>query len=104
MSDQLKLERSKIGDEQRPLYPDCGTCYYCGRPWPVCKAHDTPYNDYKSCFPLCEDCWEELTPQERLPYYRQLWFKWKSFGHKDCNGVPWETTWEIMKQAVMAGL
>lgn len=32
------------------------------------------------CFPLCEDCWSELTPEQRVPYYEQLADVWRQGG------------------------
>lgn len=53
-----------------------GKCLRCKRPWSVCRGHDTPYNSHGgACFPLCEECWAKITPQERWPYYVTLNFK-----------------------------
>lgn len=54
-----------------------------------------------SSFPLCEECWQALTPKTRLPYYRQLIDerkKWDTATEKS------EDTWPRMKAAVEAGL
>lgn len=81
--------------------PDFGRCR-CGR---CCvpylhelngpKFHDTMYAESSSCFPLCEACWWELTPEERLPFYRTLFESWaieKS-----------EALWSQISEAVLAG-
>lgn len=53
-----------------------GSCGRCGTPWPVANYHNTKFCEHGGCFPLCEDCWQELeTPEARLPYYREL-MKW----------------------------
>lgn len=57
-------------------------CSHCERPWNICKGHDTKWNERNSCFPLCEDCWSELTVEERLPHYVRLWSEWKT---DDCR-------------------
>ena len=53
-------------------YGDCGRCH---RTWNICDGHDTDYGDGWGCFPLCKECWSELTIEERLPYYYDLVFK-----------------------------
>ncbi len=39
--------------------------------------HVTYYNERSGGFPLCNSCWETLTPKERLPYYREMYDEWK---------------------------
>jgi hypothetical protein len=59
------------------------------------------YSDSKGCFPLCESCWSELTPETRLPYYKELYESWLSFGEelkKDCEGL-----YPLMEKAVLDG-
>jgi hypothetical protein len=34
-------------------------------------------------FPLCEECWGELSPIERLPYYEQIIKKWGNVSEED---------------------
>ena len=58
-------------------------CRRCWRSWRIAEGHYTEYKAWtaedpvrRSCFPLCRECWAELTPDERLPYYRQLVEKW----------------------------
>lgn len=61
-------------------------------------GHSTPYNVASGCFPLCEACWSELSPDERLPYYRQLWQRWLRDGVD--KGVE---EWRNIEASVMAG-
>ena len=96
--DKLTLRKLQ-GKAARPLFPGFGTCYRCERPWPICKHHDTQYTEGSGCFPLCEDCWSELTPQERLPYYYQLWRSWVSLSDKKEDIVDWQ----LIKTAILAG-
>jgi hypothetical protein len=52
----------------------------------MCEPHYTQYSEGSGMFPLCEDCWSDLSIKERLPYYTQLvqqWIKQESdMGHK----------------------
>jgi hypothetical protein len=57
-----------------------GWCGRCKRPWNVVRSHETPYRPGQGCFPLCEDCWQILTPDQRLPYYMALVDKWERQG------------------------
>jgi hypothetical protein len=56
-----------------------------------------------SCFPLCEQCWQELTPGQRLPYYRALVDSWMSDGRPNHNGIPWDELWTTIEKNVLAG-
>lgn len=56
-------------------------CRRCGTPWWACREHVTPYGDEgEGCFPLCQRCWGELHPVDRLPYYGELIRHWISLG------------------------
>lgn len=50
-------------------------------------------------FPLCEQCWNELTPETRIPYYRQLYDHWASDDEVKEDLEPFET----IEQAVREG-
>jgi hypothetical protein len=69
-------ERIRLGASERSMCPNNSFCYRCGRPWCAAQGHDTQYTEGSACFPLCEECWLELTPKERLPFYRHLVDDW----------------------------
>ena len=48
-------------------------CKCCKRPWALVTPHTTLYAEQRGCFPLCIKCWQERTPEQRLPYYIALW-------------------------------
>lgn len=97
--------RKIIGMVSKLLYPGFGACGHCGRRWPaVEKKHYTQYTNHSGCFPLCQMCWEDLTIEQRLPHYLNLYLQWRSEGFDTCNGVPWEQVWIEMESAVRAGL
>ena len=89
----------RLGPSARVLAPGLGWCLKCGTPWRFVHHHSTSYSQSSGCFPLCEKCWEELTPAERLPFYRQMWNQWVSMGTDKDDG-----TWDQIEAAVMAGL
>lgn len=82
-------------------------CGRCKRVWAICEGHSTHYLEGRGCFPLCEECWGELTPDQRLPYYRDLWLRWREEikkarldpRYKKCRVVQWR--W--VKKAVLEG-
>jgi hypothetical protein len=93
-----------------PHYSVCGKCH---KPWNFVKSHTTVYalmdletrNHFAGrsdtvlagtmgMFPLCETCWESMTPSERLPYYHELYASWGE-ARQDC--------WPAIEKAVMAG-
>jgi len=77
----------------RLLAPGYGTCWNCGWPWKYVKPHSTMYNNGHGCFPLCEQCWERMTVEQRLPAYRWLVF--------DLWGEP--DLWPAVETAVRSG-
>jgi hypothetical protein len=96
--------RKLIGVIERLIFPTYGSCYRCGRTWNVTKYHTTRYTHGISCFPLCEACWRELTPTQRIPYYFTLFKKWLSYGTEThSNGMSWDETWDAILEAVMDG-
>ena len=48
---------------------------------------------FSSLFVMCQECWLTLTPENRLPFYKQLWIHWCSF---ECD-IPWE----VIRAAVL---
>ena len=78
---------------EKLLAPGYSCCGLCGRPWKFAKEHITNYSPSSGCFPLCQKCWEKLTPQKRLPFYHKLWKEWKNTDVK----------WEDIKKVVLEG-
>lgn len=70
----------RIGRITRRLSPGMGSCYRCKTTWDFVHGHTTNYGGGSGCFPLCEKCWEGLMPEQRLPYYRQLYDEWVKQG------------------------
>jgi hypothetical protein len=79
------------------VYPSYGGCFRCLRQWKIVAPHHTMYSDSAGCFPLCGECWRELTPETRLPFYRKLYNQWAS----ELN--PCMPTFQDIKNAVMRG-
>lgn len=78
-------------------YPGYSGCLRCWRRWVTVKHHETMYSESAGCFPLCQECWQELTPETRLPFYRKLYRQWAS---KLTAGLP---SFQDIKDAVMRG-
>lgn len=53
-----------------------GDCLRCGDTWNWAESHSTPITDSRAMFPLCERCWSSLTPETRVRYYQDLWWRW----------------------------
>ena len=99
--------RRLVGNVARILFPSYSACGHCGRPWKIVDGHATPYKPSYGCFPLCEDCWGELTIDERLPYYDDLVDRWIVSDYKyHCgNNVEEREKDRIrMREAVLKGL
>lgn len=88
---------------ERLLAPHHGTCLRCTRPWKFAKYHLTPYEDSRSCFPLCEGCWFRLgTPEARLPYYYELVAIWMD--QSPGRAQVYRQNWQTIREAVLKGL
>lgn len=70
--------RQAIGRALHLAAPTFGWCYRCLIPWKFCDGHSTRYSASSGCFPLCENCWSELSAEQRLPFYEQLCNAWGS--------------------------
>ena len=81
-----------------PLSPGYSGCGHCHRNWRICQSHGTKISGEEGVFPLCQECWEELSIEQRLPYYQALWNKWQEWGDSD------EEEWERIEEAVRKGL
>ena len=68
----MLLLRKIIAWLTRPFSLGFSSCGRCKRTWNICQYHITDYSEESGCFPLCEDCWGELTTNERVPYYQDL--------------------------------
>jgi len=94
----MKLFTKKlIGIGSRILHPSTTACMRCWRSWEIVKSHATHYRNGQGCFPLCEECWQELTPEQRLPFYRKLYNVWI---RTPSAGLP---AFQEIKDAVLAG-
>jgi hypothetical protein len=109
----LDLDRIiQQGKELQKKFPSSGWCGRCKWPWAAIEEHATPYAPGRMLFPLCETCWAQLTPEQRLPYYRGLYNCWttnsgildEKFDFSETLLVPVDDTWLSIEQNVMAGL
>lgn len=61
----------------RRAAPGFSYCYRCTMPWKYTEAHITNYSNNRGCFPLCQQCWSEISIQHRIPYYEMLFARWE---------------------------
>src|SRR4051794_25908270 len=98
MPDAL-TKRRMLANLARGVALGYSSCYRCGMPWKFTEGHATFHSGGHACFPLCESCWAELTPDERLPFYERLIDDWN--GKYGCPVEP--ETAQAIREAVMAG-
>lgn len=104
----LRLEPSnpkadrRSGIRTKHLAPGYSSCFRCQTAWKFVDGHSTPITKNTGCFPLCEDCWSELTPDQRLPFYYVLFSQWEWSASQD--GREFEKQWQDIEDAVLAGL
>ncbi len=89
--DQKRL----IAHALNPQYPGYCGCLRCYRNWGYSQYHETAYDWSHTAFPLCEECWQQLSSEERLTYYRELWKMWNSGKAEE---------WHAIEEAVRKGL
>ena len=111
--------RKRLALASQEKNPTMSFCQRCGLTWADVEPHDTYYHTenynyppstqesdqpkISSCtygiFPLCEYCWSELTPEERLPYYRRVWELWHKYDPIKND----EEQWRQIEKAVLEG-
>lgn len=82
--------------------PGVSHCYRCRTTWDFVAHHSTMYRDGSGLFALCEGCWAELTPEQRLPFYFVLHQEWEWDAR--LAGYERENDWPDIEKAVLAGL
>lgn len=88
--------RLQVAHLMQALFPSFSFCARCQTPWPLVRCHVTHYSPSSGLFPLCEDCWTELrTPENRMPYYRELFNSWDRTGRQVR-----ESDWPVIETAV----
>lgn len=64
-------------------------CGRCKLPWNVVEGHSIAYSRTSGCFPICNECWDDLTPVDRVPFYldwlRRADASMKQYPHIDCD-------------------
>jgi hypothetical protein len=84
----------RIGPVSQEFCSFEGHCGKCKTIWSYVRGHVTSCDEHSGCTPLCELCWSELTPEERLPYYKKLYKEWKKND---------KALWKKIKNAVLEG-
>jgi len=104
MDKSFRLQaRTKIGLLSEKMFPNLASCGRCHMSYGVETSHSTPYTKGSGCFPLCEYCWNDTTPEERLPYYMNLVDSWVSHGDDNYNGRSWDQVRKLISTAVLEG-
>lgn len=68
-----------------------GRCGCCNRRWDEVKGHTTMiHGTPMGMFPLCEECWAKLSVEERLPFYKALWLRWRNDPHVPRPDDDWD--------------
>ena len=60
-----------------------GGCLRCGDRWNWKSHHVIPYGGGAGMFPLCEECYNKLSPEERYRYCRELAREWEKWGRSE---------------------
>jgi hypothetical protein len=86
-----------------------GECPRCGDSFYWKRAHITDFAERSGCFPLCQDCWWDLTPIKRVPFYAGLVLgTWLSPLHNprlsdsERNNIV-NVDWPAVEKAVLSG-
>jgi hypothetical protein len=94
----MNLRIGRIGQLFAPGY---GWCLRCETPWVFVHWHTTEYGSHgRGCLPLCEKCWTELTPEKRLPFYRELIELWHDEPGRE---LLFGEEWPLVEIAVLSG-
>ena len=88
----------RIGKVSQRLSPGFSWCGNCLTTWAYAHEHVTHYSPGRGCFALCEKCWRELTPPQRLPFYADLFREWERTPHP---ADPLDGRWQEIREAVL---
>jgi|GEM_PF-3736875 len=91
----MRLWRRIWGWVSRRLAPGYSRCRRCGVSWRFTESHTTMYDNSNGILALCERCWWETDPEERLAAYKAVWIEWYERGYP--AGIPWE----VIRAAVL---
>lgn len=86
-----------------------GECLRCHDSWAWKPHHTTYYNLSTGCFPLCDECWLSLTPEQRLPFYAEMVADFCSGTYKGAFDksseqiIEYLEDWPQIRDAVLAG-
>lgn len=72
-------------------------CLRCGDSWNWKRRHSLWLSGNQGIFPLCEECWLELSPEQKLHYCEQLFNEWEAISAK--HGLSLEDKESLMMQA-----
>jgi len=92
-----------IGFVSRLLFPSYGCCGRCGRTWNICRSHITQIDKTTGIFPLCQSCWETLTPKQRAPYYFEVFFRWQAERYEHGSALLGDDVFKAIDRAVTNG-
>lgn len=101
-AEQLLGVRRAIGNYLSWANPNYSYCRRCHVIWSSAKPHATNFRRGGGCFSLCEWCWEQLTPEQRLPYYEIIILNWESMAYKPISEEEKED-YTAIRKAVLAG-
>ncbi len=101
-TERLLGVRRAIGNLLSSANPGYGYCRRCHIIWSSAKSHITNIEGGDGCFCLCEWCWGQLTPEQRLPYYEVIILNWESMTYKPINAEE-KKRYAAIRTAVLAG-
>lgn len=90
------LKNIRIGRISQFFSPGYSWCGKCKTTWNLVDEHTTYYSAHSGCFSMCEKCWRETEPTDRLPFYREWWDEAQKYPN------PNRISWEGLKEIVLA--
>ena len=71
-------------------------CSRCGDRWNWKEKHVVPCGGASGMFPLCEECYQECSPEERYHYCRELGKEWQQKWGRSID----DTDWDIVREHI----
>ena len=99
--------RRVLGHHERREHFNESFCLRCLRPWSRVEARRVAYkfDGSRAMFALCKECWAQLTPGDRLPYYLELAQAWMRESYADesgYGGVSWQRLFAVLSANILA--
>ncbi len=97
------LKGWRLGRLSQWLFPHFSSCGRCHTTWNIVEGHTISYCPTGGMFALCEECWRDLLPTERLPFYHRTWLEWRLDALRSGYEPKSPSEWHTLESNILEG-